>query len=186
MKKKFVFIGSLIVLSLLCYPHNVKDNEVKENVMVADITPKIEVEEVKYEESKAFSYNYKDEIPLTYIEQEYLFRACDEFNIDYSLALGMIDVETKFQNIKGDKGRSLGYMQIQPRWHKKRMEEIGAKDLMIPYDNFRTGLHFMNELLSKHNLVSSLTYYNQGRYGTSKYATKVIERMNYWKGVLNS
>ncbi len=77
-------------------------------------------------------------------------------------------------------------MQIQPKWHKERMAQINAKNLMIPKDNFRTGANFLAELLSKHELTDSLTYYNQGHFGNSNYANSVIKAMNYWKEVIKT
>ena len=76
-------------------------------------------------------------------------------------------------------------MQIQYTWHQEKMNIIGAKDLMIPIDNFRTGCYIMNTLLSGNNLTDALTIYNSGHGGESEYATSVINKMNEWKGKLN-
>lgn len=79
--------------------------------VLADPVP-ILVEEPVVEES-----HYCDDIPLTHEEQDWLQDACEEFDIPYALALGLIEKETRFQNLVGDDGASTGYMQIQQKWH---------------------------------------------------------------------
>lgn len=143
-------------------------------------------ENEKQEDAFVESGYYRDDVPLSYEDQDYLQSACEEFDISYALALAIIERETGFENSIGNNGESFGYMQIQEKWHKERMEQIGAKNLMFSYDNFRTGLHFMNELLSNHDLANSLTYYNSGKFGTNKYAKDVISKMGKWESVLAS
>ena len=59
--------------------------------------------------------HYCDSIPLTSEEQDWLWAACEEFDVPYALALGLIEKETEFRNLIGDDGTSTGYMQIIPR-----------------------------------------------------------------------
>lgn len=130
---------------------------------------------------------YRDDIPLSYEDQDYLQTACNEFDIEYALALGVIEQETNFQNIMGDNGNSYGYMQIYAKWHRDRMAEIGANDLTDPYDNFRVGCHLLRELYDKYeNWTDALTAYNTGSGGTSKYAASVLCNMEKWQNVLDS
>ena len=120
----------------------------------------------------------REDIPLSYDLQAMLYGACLEFEIDYSLALAVVEQETNFQNVTGDDGASVGFMQIQERWWSGLMEEIGARDLTDPEDNFRTGCAIIRKLMDKHGSVEdALTAYNRGKPGQSKYSRDVMERM---------
>jgi len=121
----------------------------------------------------------RDDIPLSYDLQDYLHTAAEEAGIPYELALAVIKQETEFRNVTGDDGCSVGYMQIQERWHADRMDKLGVEDLMDPAGNFRVGCSFLAELLSKYNLEDALTCYNSGKPGKSEYANNVI---NYMEG----
>lgn len=128
--------------------------------------------------------DYRPDIPLLPEEQHALLCACREFNISPSLVLGVIQHETNFTNSRGDHGRSLGYMQIQPRWWTRLMDEIGATDLMIPEDNFRTGCAILRQLIddAEGNISVALTVYNVGHDdGTRTYAMEVQRLAALWE-----
>lgn len=115
--------------------------------------------------------------PLSLENQMLLYGACLEFQVDYDLALAVIEQETRYQNISGDSGDSEGFMQIQRKWWKGLMAEIGAADLMNPEDNFRTGCAILRQLLDKYgNTEDALTAYNSGKPGQSKYSREVLAR----------
>lgn len=118
---------------------------------------------------------YIEEIPLTYQEQEQLWNACYEFGVDYALMLSLIERETKFQNITGDGGDSIGYCQIQPKWWSWLMDDIGADDLTEPRDNFRTACAIMAHLIDLYGTVEdALSVYNTGKPGQTEYATSIL------------
>ena len=120
----------------------------------------------------------REDIPLSYELQAMLYGACLEFEVPYELALAVVEQETNFRNVTGDDGASVGYMQIQHRWWGGLMEEIGARDLTDPEDNFRTGCAIIRKLMDKHGSVEdALTAYNRGKPGQSKYSRDVMERM---------
>lgn len=123
----------------------------------------------------------RDDIPLSYELQAMLYGACLEMGVEYDLVLAVIEQETRFQNVTGDGGDSQGYMQIQRKWWKGLMAEIGADDLTDPEDNFRTGCAILRQLLDKYGTVEdALTAYNSGKPGSSNYSRQVMERMkNY-------
>lgn len=122
----------------------------------------------------------REDIPLSYELQAMLYGACLEFEIDYSLALAMIEQETNFKNIMGDGGKAYGYFQVWPKWHKDRMAQLGVSDLMDPEGNFRVALHFMRENLDRYgSLEDALSYYNTGAPGQTRYSREVMERMQH-------
>lgn len=120
----------------------------------------------------------RDDIPLSYELQAMLYGACKEFEIEYTIALAMIEQETNFKNIMGDGGKAYGYFQVWPKWHKDRMAQLGVSDLMDPEGNFRVAMHFMRENLDRYgSLEDALSYYNTGAPGQTRYSREVMERM---------
>lgn len=119
----------------------------------------------------------REDIPLSYELQAMLYGACLEFEIDYSLALAVVEQETNFRNVTGDDGASEGYMQVQQRFHKDRMDELGVTDLMDPEGNFRVGCSFLSECIEKYGLEKGLGYYNSGKAQVTRYSREVMERM---------
>ena len=93
------------------------------------------------------------------------------------LALAVVEQETDFRNIVGDDGASVGYMQIQERWWGNLMAEIGARDLTVAEDNFRTGCAILRKLLDQYSLEDALSVYNAGAPGQTRYSREVMERM---------
>lgn len=124
------------------------------------------------------------EIPLSDELQDRLYDACEEFGVDFYVMVALIDRETNFHNVIGDNGESYGYCQIQPRWWSGLMEDIGAEDLCIPQDNFRTACAILSQLTDRYGSVEgALVAYNQGYYrGTSTlYSRCVLEKAESYR-----
>lgn len=123
----------------------------------------------------------RDDIPLDAEIQRLLYKACEEIGIQYELALAIIWQETDFRNITGDGGNSIGYMQVQPRWHRERMERLGVTDLSDPYSNFLVGLDYLSELIDRYGSTEkALVAYNQGKFKgvVTDYAKSVLNYKN--------
>ena len=134
--------------------------------------------ENKPEESPE-KFRYYDNIKLEYELQELVWAACEETGCPYELALAVIYRESSYRNITGDNGNSIGYMQVQPKWHKPRMDKLGVTDLYDPYSNFRVGCDLLADLIEKYDSVeAALTCYNTGKPGKSRYADRVLSYMN--------
>lgn len=119
------------------------------------------------------------EIPFEEEMQELLWSACEETGCPYELALSVIWHESRYQNVNGDGGNSIGYMQVQPKWHQERMERLDVTDLSDPLSNFRVGCDLLAELIEKYDSIEkALTCYNTGSPGTSKYANRVMNYMD--------
>lgn len=134
----------------------------------------------------------RDDIPLSYELQAMLYGACLEFEVPYELALAVIEQETNFRNVTGDDGASEGYMQVQQRFHKDRMDELGVTDLMDPESNFRVACHYLRDLFDRYGDTHKvLMAYNAGPSGaaklwsegimTSSYSRSVMERMQKYE-----
>ena len=139
--------------------------------------------ENEYIEAALYASGYfREDVPLDGDTQAFLRAACEETGIPYELALAIIRQETEFRNVTGDDGRSVGYMQVQQRWHEDRMARLGVTDLTDPYGNFRVGCDYMAELLGKYPLEEALTAYNSGKPGKSAYASNVLAYMEAYYG----
>ena len=119
-----------------------------------------------------------EEHRLSYDLQAKLYSACQEFGVDYALALAVIEQETNFRNVTGDGGDSVGYMQVQEKWHRERMTLLGVDDLTEPEGNFRVGCHFLRECIDKYGVERGLGYYNSGKAVVTGYSRSVLEKMN--------
>lgn len=151
--------------------------EEKSAVPAPAIEPQEDFENENISKALYDSGYFRYDVPLDDETQAFLRAACDESGVPYELALAVIRKESTFQNIIGDSGDSVGYMQIQPRWHKERMERLGVTDLRDPFSNFRVGCDYLAELLERYPLEDAMTAYNSGNPGKSDYAKDVISYM---------
>lgn len=126
------------------------------------------------------------DVPLSEDLQDHIFALCEEHDIDPALVIAMIKRESNYKaRAVGDKGNSLGLMQIQPRWHYERMDRLDCPDLLDPYQNVTVGIDILSDLFAKGKPVEwVLMAYNGGRaYANrnwnsgvvSSYASKVLD-----------
>lgn len=180
----FVWVAFLLFILLWLHPRASADENAgaknPEEIAYVETAMEDMAEDFENEKIEAALYEtgyFRADVPLDGETQAFLRSACEEAGITYELALAVIRQETDFRNIVGDNGDSIGYMQIQPRWHRERMERLGVTDLADPYSNFRVGCDFLSELLEKYTLEEALTAYNSGKPGKSEYATSVMNYM---------
>lgn len=115
-------------------------------------------------------------VPLSEELQIHIFEECEKHNIAPAIIIAMIERESDFDasNI-GDKGNSLGLMQIQPKWHQERMNRLGCTDLLDPFQNVTVGIDIVASLKAKNpDLYWVLMAYNGGQ----AYANRRIESGN--------
>ena len=186
-----IFVWAAFLLFILLWLHSSASTDEKAGAKnpgeIAYVETAVEdmAEDFENEKIEAALYEtgyFRADVPLDGETQAFLRSACEESGITYELALAVIRQETEFRNVVGDNGDSIGYMQIQPRWHEERMERLGVTDLADPYSNFRVGCDFLAELLEKYTLEEALTAYNSGKAGQSEYATSVMGYMEEYNG----
>ena len=157
--------------------------EVTEPTVIETTEPTIpETEPVETEPPVAY-YN----VPLDHDLQDYIFELCDVYQVDPGIIIAMIEKESNYQaDIMGDNGAAYGLLQIHPRWHQARMDNLGVTDLLDPYQNVLVGIDLFAELMVDGNdsLVWALMAYNAGpSYATdmrnagsiSYYARRVMQ-----------
>lgn len=107
------------------------------------------------------------DVPLSDDIQLHIARLCEEHHIDPAIVIGVIEHESTFNaSAVGDNGNSLGLMQIQPQWHKERMERLGCDDLLDPYQNVTVGVDILAELIERYeDTERALMVYNAGAVG---------------------
>ena len=125
----------------------------------------------------------------TYLSEE-IQQICnevgDEYGICPELLMSVIEHESSGNPKAVSPGGCLGLMQIDPRWHKERMERLGVTDLCDPEQNILTGTDYLMELAEEYgDLYLVLMHYNmthskaqelwnQGKY--TKYALSISAR----------
>ena len=129
------------------------------------------------------------DVPLEEELQLHIINEADERGIDPAIVMAMAYKESSYRpSAVGDGGKSLGLLQIQPRWHSKRMDKLGCTDLLDPYQNVVVGIDYLCDLLSKYgDIGKALTAYNRGSYnGTvTQYAKTILakaEKLNNERG----
>lgn len=128
---------------------------------------------------KASKHTYFD-VPLSEDIQDHIFELCEKTGLDASMVVAMIFVESTYRSdLIGDNGKSFGLMQIQPRWHSKRMSALGCDDLLDPYQNIIVGIDYISELYTyggkKRTTDWVLMAYNGGpSYANKKTAQGVV------------
>ena len=111
------------------------------------------------------------DVPLGEPLQLHIINTCMDYDIDPAIVFAMIRYESNFNaNAVGDGGNSIGLMQIQPRWHSKRMENLCCTELRDPFQNVTVGIDILAEKMESYDTAGeALTAYNAGDYGAYKY-----------------
>lgn len=119
------------------------------------------------------------DVPLDAELQLHIIEVAEERGIDPAIILAMAFRESTYNaNCIGDGGDSYGLLQVQPKWHKKRMEKLGCTDLLDPFQNVTVAVDYLAEQLDRYgnDFARALTAYNRGSYnGTvTQYAKNVL------------
>lgn len=131
----------------------------------------------------------------TYISEEYqgyVYEVADQYDLDPELIVAMIEAESSGRPSVVSSAKCIGLMQVSPKWHKERMEELGVTDLTDAYGNILVGCDFVAELFDKYeDVYAVLMAYNEGEYSGaikrankgeySEYAKKIVARIKELK-----
>ena len=115
------------------------------------------------------------DVPLEEQLQHYIIDLCKKANIAPALVMAIIERESEFDPLEvGDNGNSLGLMQIQPKWHQWRADELGCFDWYNPYDNVTVGIDILADLFAKYedDVYMVLMAYNGG----NSYAYRMADK----------
>ena len=128
------------------------------------------------------------DVPLAEELQLHIIEESEARGIDPAVVIGVIWKESSYRAATvGDGGASQGLMQIQPRWHKERMERLDCYDLLEPFQNVTVGIDILAGLIDKYdgNISMALMAYNAGSAGANTHwFSKGIYSNDYSKAVL--
>ena len=182
MRLKIVFVALLILIALAGCLRVEPQAEVTQEQETTTEQPTAIVEEVVPETVAEPTYKLCD-IPLSQELQIWLIDYCKDIHINPYMIMAMCERESQYNaNAVGDSGRSLGIMQIQPRWHEWRMNKLGCTDLMYARQNMMVGIDILMDLYSKCNDTAwVLMAYNGGEaYANRNYnAGNISEYARY-------
>jgi hypothetical protein len=163
-----IMAGVLVALSIIGFLSSilvdatcVEDSYIESPVAVAEVASVDKPIKPIPEPEETVEYI---DVPLSEDVQDHIFENCEIYGVDPLLVIAIIEKESRYNELAiGDRGRSYGLMQIQPRWHYSRMVDLGCKDLLDPYQNISVGVSYISELLSRGNSLEwTLMAYNGG------------------------
>lgn len=105
------------------------------------------------------------------------YRAAGEVSLDPLLVLAVISVESRFNPVAESAMGAKGLMQIIPRFHRDKLDELGGEDAALdPESNILVGARILREYVRRTGtLQSGLQYYNGAMADDSaQYAQKVL------------
>lgn len=107
----------------------------------------------------------------------------EQYNICPELIQAVCFKESSFDP-RAENGGCIGIMQVNPIWHKDRMERLGVTDLYDVRQNMMTGVDYLHELSEEHEDISiALMTYNgdsrvksveNGESAISDYADSIL------------
>lgn len=102
--------------------------------------------------------------------QQFIYIICNQNGVDYALVLAMIEVESGYKWDADSTEGSKGYMQVNVKWHKDRMDRLNVDNVQNPYFNIMVGVDYLAELQGRFDTEAEvLTAYNYGVTGAYKY-----------------
>ncbi len=117
---------------------------------------------------------FRADVPLSYDLQDALHTACVRYDIDYPVALGLIEVESNFQpNIVNATGDCYGLCQLNVRYFPSGLP---------PEENIDHGLAYLREQIDRYrSLEAGLQAYHDGYdTGARWYAKAVLAAAEKW------
>lgn len=177
----FLIVLSLTVIGLLVDVHIGKSAEAAyepaTEATVAETTEYITEptqEETEVTEPPVTLYD----VPLDAELQLHIIETAEAHGIDPKIIFAMAQKESSYRtDAVGDNGNSYGLLQVQKKWHYKRMQKLGCTDLLDPYQNVTVAVDYLAEQIARYgDLAKGLTAYNKGHYaGTiTSYAKSVM------------
>lgn len=114
---------------------------------------------------------------------------CSDRAVDPDIVKAMVYHESRFNGdafsqAAGEK--YYGLMQINPRWQKARMKELGVTDLQDPYSNLKVGVDYISDLAESTGDVGyALMLYSMNNADAAK-LYKQGKLNNYAKVILST
>lgn len=143
-------------------------------------------EEITFDwENSDMSFTPLD-VPMSEEEQEFVFYLAAGYNIDFTLAMALIQHESSFRADVVSSTQDYGLMQINQINHEYLTDTIGVTDYLDPYQNIRAGMFTLRKLFERYQDTNKvLMAYNMGESGASRLWEKGIYETSYTEKILN-
>ena len=103
------------------------------------------------------------DIPLSGALQMYTYDVCQEYGVDYELALAIMWQESNFDAAIISSSGDYGLMQINKCNHERLKKSLGIVDMLDPESNIKAGVYMLSEISKTYNDVNDiLMVYNLG------------------------
>ena len=127
-------------------------------------------------------------VPLNSSEQIVLsaFVEAKKKNLDPTLVLSIIGVESTFKQHARSGAGAIGLTQFIPKYHQEKIARLKNQDVWSIHGNIKVGTDVLREYmdLSGGNIRSALQRYNGSLGDTSlKYSTKVLAKMSKFNNI---
>jgi len=136
----------------------------------------VDIQEVEIQNAEPVVNLFYD-IPVSDSEQLLIREISNQFGIDYELLLAVIKTESEFNaNSIGDNGKSLGLMQIQPKFWTSLFNSNDCSDWFSVKDNVTVGCSILQYLYASYgDTIQVLSAYNSGNPNCNNgYSDKVM------------
>lgn len=143
--------------------------------------------EINYDVPYMDGFRYIEELGIDRDEQEIIYLLSKDYGISYTLVLGLIDVESGFQNDIISETGDYGLFQVNKINHGRLTEILGVEDFLGSTENIRAGMYILADLFDKYeDTAKVLMAYNMGEAGASSLWAKGIYETDYVVKVFQS
>lgn len=143
-------------------------------VVEVDIVPPIDCTPLVAAMEAVKEDPYREDIPLSRELQAVLRESCEVNGVALCDALGLIEVESRFQVDAVSREGCFGLFQLNPKYY--------PSDL-TPAENIQAGVAHLASQIKRYDgdILAALTAYNAGHdTGSRSYARKVMEASEKW------
>lgn len=117
-------------------------------------------------------------------DQEFLYYLCKGYNLDFTLTIAVIQVESDFEHDLISSTDDYGLMQINKMNHAELTEILGVTDYLDPEQNMRAGCYILRKLFEKYQSPSLvLMAYNMGETGAKRLWREGVYETEYTQKV---
>lgn len=143
-----LFVMTLAPFGYICEISAPVRTEVSQNESVIQWKEEqLEVSIETEEESEETSSPYGDirlyNVPLSAELQFHVMKECDGYNIAPAIVFAIMDEESDYDTDVVSQYGDIGIMQVNPKWHKERMERLNCEDLKDPYQNITVAVNYL-------------------------------------------
>lgn len=126
------------------------------------------------------------DIPLSDSLQRYIYEICADEGVPVTLAMAMIEHESRFNSEIVSATDDYGLMQINQVNHEWLEEKYRTTDMLNPYQNVFCGISIIGKYIEKYkDFDKALMAYNMGDYGAQKAWENGITSTDYSEKILS-